>query len=34
MFADPVHILVATGIDSRVLLMRILTQHCAHGAAD
>ena len=33
-FAHQLHILVATGIDSRVHLMRILAQHCAHGGAD
>ena len=27
------HILVAAGIDSRVHLMPILAQHCAHGSA-
>ncbi len=27
-------ILVATGISSRVQMMRILAQHCAHGGAD
>ena len=33
-FAHPLRILVAAGIDSRVHLMRILVQHCAHGGAD
>jgi len=33
-FAHLVHILVAAGIDSRVQLMRIFTQHCVHNGAD
>jgi len=33
-FAHLVHILVAAGIDSRVHLTRILTQHFARGGAD